>query len=43
VFAMYRRYAAEMQAYLGAARPKIAPRSRQPRKERGRDLFSAVG
>jgi hypothetical protein len=43
VFAMYQRYAAEIQEYLGAARPTVASRSRQPRKERDSDLFSAVG
>ena len=43
VFAMYQRYAAEIQAYLDAARPTVASRPRQTRKERDRDLFSAVG
>jgi 7-cyano-7-deazaguanine synthase in queuosine biosynthesis len=43
VFAMYQRYAAEIQAYFGASRPTVAMRSRQARKERDRDLFSAVG
>jgi hypothetical protein len=43
VFAMYQRYAAEIQAWLGTARPTVVDRPRQPRKERDRDLFSAVG
>lgn len=43
VFAMYQRYSAEIQAYFGAARPTVASRPRQTRKERDRDLFSAVG
>jgi Queuosine biosynthesis protein QueC len=42
VFAMYQRYAAEIQAYFEAARPTIGPCPRQPRKERERDLFSAA-
>jgi 7-cyano-7-deazaguanine synthase in queuosine biosynthesis len=43
VFAMYQRYAVEIQAYFDAARPKVINLPRQPRKERARDLFSAVG
>lgn len=43
VFAMYQRYAVEIQAYFGAARPRIVKRPPQPRKERERDLFPAAG
>ena len=43
VFGMYQRYAAEIQAYLATARPTVAPRPSQRKKERERDLFSAVG
>jgi hypothetical protein len=43
VFAMYRRYAVEIQTYFDAARPKVGNRLPQPRKERERDLFSAAG
>jgi hypothetical protein len=41
--AMFQRYAAEIQAYFGSARPTVAQRIQQPRKERERDLFSATG
>jgi 7-cyano-7-deazaguanine synthase in queuosine biosynthesis len=43
VFAMYQRYAVEIQAYFAAARPKVIKRPPQPRKDRERDLFSAAG
>jgi hypothetical protein len=43
VFAMYQRYAVEIQAYFGAARPRIVKRPPQTRKERERDLFPAAG
>jgi hypothetical protein len=43
VFAMYQRYAVEIQAYFAAARPDVIKRPPQPRKDRERDLFSAAG
>lgn len=42
VVTMYQRYAAEIEAYFSAARPTVAASPRQPRRERERDLFSAV-
>ncbi len=42
VFALYQRYATEIQAFLDDARPTIARRSQQPRKEGERDLFAAA-
>jgi 7-cyano-7-deazaguanine synthase in queuosine biosynthesis len=43
VFAMYQRYAVEIQTYFNSARPTVAKRTQQVRKERERDLFSATG
>jgi len=43
IFAMYERYATEIQSYFSSARPRVAKPIQQPRKERERDLFSATG
>lgn len=43
VMKMYRRYADEIVAFLDQARPTVARRPHQPRKETERDLFAAVG
>ncbi len=43
VFAMYQRYADEIQAYLAAARPTVRERVREHRKVGNRALFPAVG
>jgi hypothetical protein len=43
VFAMYQRYAVEIQTYFAAARPQIVKGPPQPRKDHERDLFSAAG
>jgi 7-cyano-7-deazaguanine synthase in queuosine biosynthesis len=43
IFAMYEQYAMEIQSYFDLARPTVAKRIQQPRKERERDLFSATG
>jgi hypothetical protein len=42
VFAMYKRYAMEVRAFLEKSRPTVTEPSKQPRKERNRDLFSAT-
>jgi hypothetical protein len=43
VFAMYQRYATEIRLYFESARPTVAKRLPQIRKDNERDLFSATG
>jgi hypothetical protein len=43
VFAMYQRYATEIRLYFESARPTVAKRMPQIRKDNERDLFSATG
>lgn len=43
VFAMYRRYATEIETFFEQARPTLARRPHPPRKENERDLFAAAG
>jgi 7-cyano-7-deazaguanine synthase in queuosine biosynthesis len=43
VFEMYQRYATEIRQYFESRRPTVTRRNPPARKERERDLFSAVG